>query len=64
MEIFHRGKRVKTYIRNLRAHRSTTLPEHMPSSDRRYRGWRYERIQREAAAIGNDTAAMVEIILR
>src|SRR4051794_41271137 len=36
----------------------------MPSSHRRYRDWTHERIQRDAAAIGDDTAALVEIILR
>jgi transposase len=36
----------------------------MPSSHRRYRDWTRERIQREAAAIGDDTAALVEIALR
>jgi len=64
VEIFHRGKLVAAHIRSLRAHRPTTLPEHMPSSHRRYRDWTHERIQREAAAIGDDTAALVEIILR
>jgi transposase len=59
VEIFHRGKLVATHIRSLRAHRPTT-----PSSHRRYRDWTHERIAREAAAIGDDTAALVEIILR
>ena len=36
----------------------------MPSSHRRYRDWTRERILREAAAIGDDAAALVEIILR
>ena len=36
----------------------------MPSSHRRYLDWTHERIQREAAAIGDDTAALVDIILR
>jgi transposase len=36
----------------------------MPSSHRRYRDWTHERIQREAAAIGTDAAALVEIVLR
>jgi hypothetical protein len=36
----------------------------MPSSHRRYRDWTHERIQREAATIGSDTAALVEIVLR
>ena len=37
---------------------------HMPSSHRRYRDWTHERILREATSIGDDTAALVEIILR
>ena len=36
----------------------------MPSSHRRYRDWTHERILREAVAIGDDTAALVETILR
>ncbi len=64
VEIFHRGKLVATHLRSLRAHRPTTVAEHMPSSHRRYRDWTHERILREAAAIGDDTAALVEIILR
>jgi transposase len=64
VEIFHRGKLVATHLRSRRPHRPTTLAEHMPSSHRRYRDWTHERILREAAAIGDDTAALVEIILR
>jgi transposase len=64
VEIFHRGKLVAAHQRSLRAHRPTTVADHMPSSHRRYRDWTHERILREAAAIGNDTAALVEIILR
>ena len=64
VEIFHRGKLVATHLRSLRPHRPTTVPDHMPSSHRRYRDWTHERILREAAAIGDDTAALAEIILR
>jgi transposase len=64
VEIFHRGKLVATHLRSLRAHRPTTVAEHMPSSHRRYRDWTHERILREAATIGDDTAALTEIILR
>ncbi|HEX3576421.1 MAG TPA: hypothetical protein VHU42_17625 [Rhodopila sp.] len=39
VEIFHRGKLVATHLRSLRAHRSTTIAEHMPSSHRRYHDW-------------------------
>jgi hypothetical protein len=41
--------------------RHTTVTEHMPSSHRRHAGWTHERIQREAAAIGCDTA-MVSLL--
>jgi transposase len=64
VEVFHRGKLVATHLRSLRRHRPSTVPEHMPSSHRRYRDWTHERILREAAAIGDDTAALVETILR
>jgi transposase len=64
VEIFHRGKLVAVHARSQRPYRPTTLAEHMPSSHRRYRDWTHERIQRDAAAIGDDTAALVEIILR
>jgi transposase len=64
VEIFHRGQLVATHLRSLRPHRPTTLADHMPSSHRRYRDWTHERIQREAAAIGDDAAALIEIILR
>src|SRR5215213_10727197 len=64
VEIFHHGKLVAAHLRSPRAHRSTTLAEHMPSSHRRYRDWTHERILRDAAAIGDDTAALVAVILR
>ena len=64
VELFHRGKLVATHLRSLRPRRATTVAEHMPSSHRRYRDWTHERILREAAAIGDDTAALIGIILR
>jgi transposase len=64
VEIFHRGNLVATHPRSLRPYRPSTIADHMPSSHRRYRDWTHERIQREAAATGNDTAALVEIVLR
>jgi transposase len=64
VEIFHRGKLVANHLRSSRSHRPTTLADHMPSSHRRYRDWTHERILREAAATGDDTAALLELILR
>jgi transposase len=64
VELFHHGKLVATHLRSQRPYRPSTVADHMPSSHRRYRDWTHERILREAAAIGPDTAALVEIILR
>src|SRR6202790_463154 len=64
VEIFHRGKRIASHRRSTRPHRPTTVAEHMPSSHRRYRDWTHERIRREAAAIGDNTAALADVILR
>jgi transposase len=64
VELFHHGKLVATHLRSQRPYRPTTVADHMPSSHRRYRDWTHERIEREAASIGPDTAALVEIILR
>jgi len=64
VEIFHRGKLVATHLRSSRRHRPSTVPDHMPSSHRRYRDWTHERIRREAAGIGDDTSALIDLILR
>src|SRR6202012_4681966 len=63
VEIFHRGKLVAAHLRSLRPYRPTTLADHMPSSHRRYRDWTHERILREAAAIGDDAAALARMSL-
>ena len=64
VEIFHVGKRVASHVRSPIRSRHTTVPEHMPSSHRRYFGWTHERIQRDAEATGPATAALIEVILR
>jgi len=64
VEVFHRGKRVAAHIRSHVKRAHTTLPEHMPSSHRRYADWTPERIKREASEIGPNAAALVEVILR
>ena len=64
VEIFHRGKRVVSHQRSLHPHRPSTIADHMPSAHRRYRDWTHERIRREAASVGPDTAALVDVILR
>jgi transposase len=64
IEIFHRGRLVAAHLRSRRPNRPTTVADHMPSSHRRYRDWTHERILREAGSIGDDTKALVEVILR
>jgi transposase len=64
VEVFHGGKRVAAHLRSSANRKHTTVREHMPSSHRRYADWTPERLQRQAEAIGNNTANLVEIILR
>jgi transposase len=64
VEVFHRDKRIAVHMRSYVKRGHTTLPEHMPSSHRRYRDWTLERIKQEASAIGPHTSILVEVILR
>ena len=64
VEVSHRGKRVACHVRSYVKRAHTTLPEHMPSSHRRYADWTPERIKRQAGEIGPHTATLVEIIMR
>jgi transposase len=63
VEVFLKGERIAAHRRASGNHRHTTVPEHMPSSHRRYADWTIERIRREAAVIGPATAALCELIL-
>ncbi|MFQ5973741.1 MAG: IS21 family transposase [Alphaproteobacteria bacterium] len=64
VEVFASGKRVACHLRGAPNRRHTTLREHMPSAHRRLAAWTPERIHRYAAAIGPNTKALVEIIMR
>ena len=64
IELFHNGKRVASHVRSSSNRQHTTLPEHMPSSHRRYADFTPESLKRRAAEIGPSTAALIEIILR
>jgi transposase len=63
IELFHKGERVACHMRGGARGRHTTLAEHMPSAHRRHASWTIERIQREAAAIGPETALLTTLIL-
>jgi len=46
IEVFHKGKRIASHLRSRVAHKHTTIPEHMPSSHRRYAEWSPARLLR------------------
>ena len=63
VEVFHRGKRVASHVRSADRHRPSTVAAHMPSAHRRYQDWTHDRIRREAAAVGDDAATLMDLIL-
>lgn len=63
IEVFAKGQRIAAHRRVSGNYGHTTLPEHMPSSHRRYADWTIERIRRDAALIGQAAAALCELIL-
>ena len=63
VEIFHKGERIAVHLRASGNRKHTTVPEHMPSSHRRYAGWTIEHIREDARKIGPATAALCEQIL-
>ena len=64
VEIFASGKRIACHMRGRSNRRHTTLTEHMPSAHRRYATWTPQRISRQAASVGANTAALTDIIMR
>src|SRR6202046_1997359 len=63
VEIFHKGERIAVHLRASGNRKHTTVPEHMPSSHRRYAGWTIEHIREDARKIGPGTAALCDQIL-
>jgi transposase len=64
IEVFHKGKRIASHVRSRVAHKHTTVPEHMPSSHRRYAEWSPARMLREAEKIGSATVALFAAIMK
>jgi transposase len=64
VELFHKGERVASHVRSRLVHKHTTLPEHMPSSHRRYAEWTPTRMLRDAGKIGPATIALFEAIMK
>lgn len=63
VEVFNRGKRVASHVRDDSPGRHTTLTEHMPSSHQKYLEWNPSRIVRWASTVGESTANAVEKIM-
>jgi transposase len=63
VEIFVKGERIAVHMRGSGNGKHTTLPDHMPSSHRRYADWTIGRIRTDAALIGPATAALCDLIL-
>jgi transposase len=51
------------HLRSSGNHKHTTVPDHMPSSHRRYADWTIDRIRRDAVDIGPATTALCDLIL-
>src|SRR5258708_14553302 len=64
IEVFHKGQRIASHMRSRVAHKHTTIPQHMPSSHRRYAEWSPARMLREAEKIGPATTALFEAIMK
>lgn len=63
VEIFLGGERIAAHMRGAGNGRHTTVPEHMPSSHRRYLEWTPAKIREEAARIGPMLSLLVEKII-
>jgi len=64
LEIFLKGERIAAHMRAGGKGKHTTIPEHMPSSHRRYADWTIERIQEQAARVGPATALLCDLVLQ
>lgn len=63
VEIFLNGERMAVHMRGSGNGRHTTMPEHMPSSHRRYREWTPAKIRKEAKRIGPMLSLLIEKII-
>jgi len=64
LEIFCRGKRIASHVRDTRMGKHTTIPEHMPKSHRAYLEWTPTRIINWAGTIGSSAKTLAETILK
>jgi transposase len=63
VEIFHRGRRVASHVREYGRKRFITNPDHMPASHRAHLEWTPSKIVAWGASIGPSVAELIETIL-
>lgn len=63
VEIFYKGERIASHVRNDTPYHYTTLPEHRPESHRAYLEWNPERFVRWAERAGPFAVEMVRRIM-
>lgn len=63
VEVFHKRNRIASHARSYQPHRMTTVPEHMPSSHRRYAEWTPARMIDWANGIAPDLGSYVNELL-
>lgn len=64
IEVFHQHRRVASHARVGAPHAHVTVADHMPSRHRQFHDWTHGRVLKEAAGIGDNARALVEVILR
>ena len=64
VEIFHKGQRVASHARTSGNRQHSTIRDHMPTHHRFREDWTPERIRRQAARIGPNVEAFVEVVMR
>lgn len=63
VEIFHKGKRIASHVRDFRRGYHSTCKDHMPKSHQDYLDWSPSRIIQWAKTFGSATAEVIETIL-
>ena len=63
VEIFHRGERVASHVRDFQRGTHTTDPRHMPRAHQKHLQWSPSRLVAWAETVGAQTKALVEQIL-
>jgi transposase len=63
VELFHRGQRIASHLRDDTPGRHTTNPAHMPKAHQHHLEWTPSRLIQWAETIGAHTAALVRAIL-